>query len=64
LTDAAAMRQAVTERVARALATDLSDKMLERIEQIVWDVVPEMAEILIAKEIERIRTMAEGQNIS
>jgi CheY-like chemotaxis protein len=64
LTDAAAMRQAVTERVARALATDLSDKMLERIEQIVWDVVPEMAEILIAKEIEKIRALAEGKQPS
>jgi hypothetical protein len=60
----ASMREAVTERVARELARDLSDKLVERIERIVWEVVPEMAEILIAKEIERIRSTAEGQNIS
>jgi hypothetical protein len=60
----ASMRDAVTERVARELARDLSDKLVERIERIVWEVVPEMAEILIAKEIERIRAMADGQNIS
>jgi len=60
----ASMRDAVTERVARELARDLSDKLVERIERIVWEVVPEMAEILIAKEIERIRAMADGKSIS
>lgn len=64
LPDAAAMRQLVTERVARELAVDLSDKLLERIERIVWDVVPELAEILIAKEIEKIRAVAEGKEPS
>lgn len=57
--DMAAMRQAVTERVAHELARDLSDKLLERIEGIVWEVVPDLAEILITKEIERIRSQAE-----
>jgi hypothetical protein len=57
--DMAAMRQAVTERVAHELARDLSDKLLERIERIVWEVVPDLAEILITKEIERIRSQAE-----
>ena len=33
-------------------------------ERIVWEVVPEMAELMIAKEIERIRTMADEKNIS
>ena len=55
------MRQAVTERVARELARDLSDKLLERIEQIVWEVVPDLAEILLTREIERIRSQAEGK---
>jgi hypothetical protein len=64
MSDTAAMRQAVTERVARELAVDLSDKLLERIERIVWDVVPELAEILIAKEIEKIRAVAEGKQPS
>jgi hypothetical protein len=60
----ATMRQAVTEKVARELARDLSDKLLERIERIVWEVVPDLAEILIAKEIERIRALAEGKESS
>jgi CheY-like chemotaxis protein len=61
LFEMAAMRQAVTERVAHELARDLSDKLLERIERIVWEVVPDLAEILITKEIERIRSQAEGK---
>jgi len=61
LSEMAAMRQAVTERVAHELARDLSDKLLERIERIVWEVVPDLAEILITKEIERIRSQAEGK---
>ena len=60
----AAMRQEVTERVAHELARDLSDKLLERIECIVWEVVPDLAEILITKEIERIRSQAEGKQSS
>jgi hypothetical protein len=59
LSEMAAMRQAVTERVAHELARELSDKLLERIERIVWEVVPDLAEILITKEIERIRSQAE-----
>jgi CheY-like chemotaxis protein len=61
LPEMAAMRQAVTERVAHELVRDLSDKLLERIERIVWEVVPDLAEILITKEIERIRSQAEGK---
>ena len=60
----ASMRDAVTERVARVLARDLSEKLAERIERIVWEVVPEMAELMIAKEIERIRGMADDKDIS
>ncbi len=64
LPEMAAMRQEVTERVAHELARDLSDKLLERIERIVWEVVPDLAEILISKEIERIRLQAEGKQSS
>lgn len=60
----AAMRQEVTEQVAHELAHDLSDKLLERIERIVWEVVPDLAEVLITKEIERIRSQAEGKQSS
>lgn len=60
----ASLRQEVTERVARDLAQELSQKLLERIERIVWEVVPDLAEVLITKEIERIRAMAEDKQPS
>jgi len=55
--DLAGMREAVTERVAR----ELTEKLVARIEQVVWEVVPDLAEVLITQEIERIRRMAEEQ---
>jgi hypothetical protein len=60
----AAMREAVTERVASDLKRELSEKLLDRFEKIVWEVVPDLAEILIAKEIERIRRLAEEEKSS
>jgi hypothetical protein len=59
--DMAALRQAVTERVTQDLMRDLNEKILERIERVVWEVVPDLAEILITKEIERIRAIADEQ---
>jgi CheY-like chemotaxis protein len=56
--------EAVTERVARDLRQELSEKLLDRFEKIVWEVVPDLAEILIAKEIERIRHLAEEEKLS
>jgi CheY-like chemotaxis protein len=60
----AAMREAVTERVASELKRELSEKLLDRFEKIVWEVVPDLAEILITKEIERIRRLAEEEKTS
>ncbi len=60
----AAMREAVTERVASDLKSELSEKLLDRFEKIVWEVVPDLAEILITKEIERLRRMAEKEKSS
>jgi len=60
----AAMREAVTERVAHDLRRELTEKLVERFEKIVWEVVPDLAEILIAKEIERIRRLAEEEKPS
>jgi hypothetical protein len=57
----AAMREAVTERVASDLKRELGEKLLDRFEKIVWEVVPDLAEILITKEIERIRRLAEEE---
>jgi hypothetical protein len=62
--EAGMLRQAVTERVAHELAKELSDQLIQRIERIVWEVVPDLAEILITREIERIRSMAEGKQPS
>ena len=60
----AAMREAVTERVAHDLKSELGEKLLDRFEKIVWEVVPDLAEILITKEIERIRRLAEEEKSS
>ena len=60
----AAMREAVTERVAHDLKRELSEKLLDRFEKIVWEVVPDLAEILVTKEIERIRRLAEEEKSS
>jgi hypothetical protein len=60
----AAMREAVTARVAEELRHELSEKLLDRFEKIVWEVVPDLAEILITKEIERIRRLAEEERKS
>jgi CheY-like chemotaxis protein len=49
----------VTKRVAEELAVELRNSLIERIEKIVWEVVPDLAEILITKEIERIRRQAD-----
>jgi CheY-like chemotaxis protein len=59
--DMAAMRQEVTARVAHDLTRELSGKLMERFEKIVWEVVPDLAELLIGKEIERIRRLAEEE---
>ena len=59
-----AMREAVTERVAHDLTRELSEKLIERFEKIVWEVVPDLAEILITKELERIRQLAEEEKSS
>jgi hypothetical protein len=59
--DMAAMREEVTARVAHDLTRELSEKLLERFEKIVWEVVPDLAELLISKEIERIRKLADEE---
>jgi hypothetical protein len=62
--EVATLRQAVTDRVAQELAREVSEKLVKRIEEIVWEVVPDLAEILITREIERIRAAAEGKDLS
>ena len=50
----------ITDRVARALVHEVSDRLAGKIERIVWEVVPDLAEHLITQEIERIKAQAEG----
>ncbi len=37
------------------------ERMAEKIERVVWEVVPDLAEMLIIKEIERIKAEIEGK---
>jgi CheY-like chemotaxis protein len=62
--DLLAMQHEVAARVAAQLAKELSQKLIERIEHVVWEVVPDLAEILILKEIERIRQLADERKSS
>ena len=50
----------ITDRVARTLVQEVSDRLAGKIERIVWEVVPDLAEHLITQEIERIKGQAEG----
>jgi CheY-like chemotaxis protein len=59
-----AMRHEVAARVSEQLAKDLSQVLVDRIEQVVWEVVPDLAEVLILKEIARIKQLADEQKSS
>ncbi|MBI3002698.1 MAG: response regulator [candidate division NC10 bacterium] len=50
----------ITEKVTRALVQEVSERLAGKIERIVWEVVPDLAEHLITQEIERIKAQAEG----
>ena len=54
------MTREITDRVARSLVQEVSDLLAGKIERIVWEVVPDLAEHLITQEIERIKGQAEG----
>ncbi len=59
--DVAAMREEVTARVAQDLTRALGEKLVARFEEIVREVVPNLAEVLITKEIERMRRLADEE---
>lgn len=50
----------ITDNVARAIVQEVSERLAGKIERIVWEVVPDLAEHLITQEIERIKAQAEG----
>jgi CheY-like chemotaxis protein len=60
LVDVDQVTREITEKVARALVQEVSERLAGKIERIVWEVVPDLAEHLITQEIERIKAQAEG----
>lgn len=60
LADVDRLTREITDKVARALVQEVSERLAGKIERIVWEVVPDLAEHLITQEIERIKAQAEG----
>lgn len=56
-----ALAREVAERVATQVAQELKGELLDRIERVLWEVVPDLAEHLITQEIQRIRNEVEGK---
>jgi len=51
----------VAERVATHMVRELRTELLERVDRLLWEVVPDLAEQLITQEIRRIRELVEGK---
>ena len=66
--DALAMPPALSEGQMEAIADrivkEVADRLIPRLERIIWEVVPDLAEVLITKEIEKIKAAAEGEKTS
>lgn len=60
LADVDRLTREITDKVARALVQEVSERLAGKIERIVWEVVPDLAEHLITQEIDRIKAQAEG----
>jgi len=54
----------LTEEIAERIVKEVTDRLISRIERIIWEVVPDLAEVLITKEIEKIKAAAEEQETS
>ncbi len=50
----------VADKVAAQIAQELRTQLLDRVEKVIWEVVPDLAEHLISQEIQRIRNEVEG----
>jgi hypothetical protein len=55
------LSERVTGEIADRIVREVSDRLISRIEKIIWEVVPDLAEVLITKEIEKIKAAAEEQ---
>jgi hypothetical protein len=51
----------VAERVATRLVDELKGDLLDRVDRLLWEVVPDLAEQLLTQEIQRIRDLVEGK---
>ncbi|MGH7430641.1 MAG: response regulator [Candidatus Methylomirabilales bacterium] len=51
----------VAERVATAMVRELRADLLDRVNKVLWEVVPDLAEQLISQELQRIRELVEGK---
>lgn len=51
----------VAERVAAQIVQELRTDLLERVDRLLWEVVPDLAEQLLTQEIQRIRELVEGK---
>ncbi len=51
----------VSEQVATHIVQELRADLLQRIERLLWEVVPDLAEQLLTQEIKRIRDLVEGK---
>ena len=56
-----ALARQVSERVAAHIVQELRADLLQRIERLLWEVVPDLAEQLLTQEIQRIRDLVEGR---
>ncbi len=51
----------VADRVAAHIVQELRGDLLQKVERLLWEVVPDLAEQLITQEIHRIRELVEGR---
>lgn len=56
-----ALARQVSERVATHIVQELRADLLQRIERLLWEVVPDLAEQLLTQEIQRIRDLVENR---
>ncbi len=55
------MSREVAERVAAQIVRELRGELLEKLDRLLWEVVPDLAEQLLTQEIQRIRDLVEGK---
>jgi len=51
----------VAEQVATHMVRELRAELLDRVNKVLWEVVPDLAEQLISQELQRIRDLVEGK---